>query len=282
MNYRKEFSLAITASLHEVSLECVFLNPRNVSRFGKDDNKINDSLSRYLCITEKFGGFVAEQFTPCTACYNSKLITLTEYLVNNRYGTIAFGHHATDAVVSYLKSFVMYYDRWFLHHKVFFLSNFKAAATSICQAIANSSFVEKCDMVQLMLHLSASRLIGTDEPPVEIAKVGGEEIKVIRPLFLVPEHEIKIFSRSTQLHFNSFDCGHLSNGAQSSPRDIIHFLFFGGEQLTKQMKALHEVVLQDILGSLNDDGTLSFNARRNRDSLLGAEYKPNNGVAVKL
>ena len=280
MRYRKDFTSTIQRSLANTGLDAVILDPKAITE--TDGTGFATALSRFLPGTESTRGLVSEHFTPCTACYNCKLLTIGKYLGDKKHGTIAFGHHATDAVVSYLKSFVMYYDRWYLKHELFSLTNFKDAAKQIYQDIVSAPSLERADVVALMRSLSAENKISTDEPPLEISKVGAANIKIIRPLFCVDELRIKAFARSTGIAFNAMDCGHQVDTAQGSPRDVVHSLFFGTQAFVERMAELHALVLLDIKSKLTADGTLTFNARRNRDAILGAGYKPNNGFAMKL
>lgn len=281
MQYSGTFCFNIEASAALLGLTSTLINPREMDR-SKISLLTKRRLQAFLNLLDKSGTMVTDTFTPCTACYNSKIISLALHLAGTESAIVAFGHHATDAVVSYLKSFIMYYDRWITGNQSFSLSRFERAARYILDEVKKAPTLSQSDAIRLMLSLSLEGKIGTDEPPVQLTKIDERVFKIIRPLYFVSEQTIKEASAGTAHVLNASDCGHTLNGTLSTARDLTKDLFFGDYNTNARMRHFHRLIHQDITKNLKPDGTPIVSVRQHRSALLGASYKANSGVAMKL
>ncbi|MDB5438335.1 MAG: hypothetical protein JWM33_762, partial [Caulobacteraceae bacterium] len=72
------------------------------------------AIRRELAIRRAFlddDGASKQAVSPCTNCYNCKILSLVD-AARRDSPNILFAHHADDALSSFLKSGLMYLDRW--------------------------------------------------------------------------------------------------------------------------------------------------------------------------
>lgn len=220
--------------------------------------------------------------TLCTSCYNIKIITLYTIALNNNFRSVVFGHHATDALASFLKSFVMFYDRWINENMSFRRKNYLEIVNEITKCLSNGyEYFKRSYFFKLILDFAENKCIGTDEPPKHHVKIEGSELYVVRPLFDIFEHEVLRFYSNTMK--KSFSCQYRkhNNISLTTPREIIHELLLAKLVEKRDYKEIFNL-LKDLVGKMiKDTGELIFNVRNNRHLILGKDYKLVDGNKIK-
>lgn len=248
-------------------------NVTNSNMQSKLPKAIRDNICKRLEILFNQTQNIDDNYTPCTHCYNVKFLVL-QYLANlYNVEHIALGHHGTDAIVSLLKSALMYIDRWDRKHETFSRSNFEQLIIELTKDHKNNEILPRIE--ELVKQDCAS----TDEPPVKInlMEAYGQQLKVIRPLFNVFEHDIRKIYANTSIKFRFDGCEH-NVKLRLTPRELIHCKLFATEASLELMQYLHQIITY----SLNQDGTMRFDARNNRSKLLGKQYKCSTLSNIKL
>lgn len=219
-------------------------------------NKINERLG-ILFDSPQHG---EDSYTPCTHCYNVKFLVLQYLAELYGVGHLALGHHGTDAVVSFFKSALMYIDRWDRGHETFSRRNFEQLIAELKKPGS--------EIRARAIELIAQDFAGTDEPPVKISPPGVRPLKIIRPLFGIFEHEIRGMYSNTSVRFMGDGC-ELGVKTVLTPRETIHHMLFDADLSLDLLEDFHKI----IDDHLNEDGTVRFDARNNRNRLLGDRYK---------
>lgn len=215
--------------------------------------------------------------TPCTNCYNCKLIAIV-YKQARADQIVYFGHHANDLISSFLKSAIMYYDRWIRGNAIFRKDSYAALAKMV-----GSDLIKKDSyFLDLFLEYLATGVASTEEPPYEIKNLHGSQLEIGTPLFLADENALRVYSDSLGVSVESSGCGHSTLSATRTPREIVHYEILPEVLRGRQGRVNLELLKEAILEHLNDDGTLRADARQNRDTLLGATYKGAGDFARKF
>lgn len=215
---------------------------------------------------------IGSGFTPCTSCYNSKVLSLNEELDRLEIERIAFGHHATDACASLLKAAFMYIDRWDCGNESYSSDNVRSLAKNFkLEALkrnnaATASLSSLEHRIDQLVHECAAT---TDEPPRQ-ELLPGSKRTVIRPLFDILEKELIEVSEDSSLPVEGSGCGHSLAAARYTPREIIHF------QILRELEtdARVDFIQTWTKYALDKEGALRVNSRRQRSALLGTAYKP--------
>ena len=207
--------------------------------------------------------------TPCTNCYNCKIISLV-HADSSGTRTILFAHHAKDVLSSFMKSALMYIDRWEEGRRVFDRDAFRRLGTQIACELRLGDQA----LVDYLASLLAEGKAHTSEPPIERRTLHGRAYVIARPLFFVDEAATAVLAKTVVAQPESSGCGHSMASTTRTPREIVH----------------HELIPVD----LSDGGgsgeacacssacwpTASLrtapqtsNVRRSRHLLLGPNYK---------
>lgn len=232
-----------------------------------------DRINERLTILFKHQQQEHDGYTPCTHCYNVKFLVLQYLAELYHIEYIALGHHGTDAVVSLLKSALMYIDRWDYAHKTFTRSNFEQLILKVTEL----KHIESSDIMLRIAQLVEQNYAGTDEPPVKLSNLGDRQLKIIRPLFNIFEQDIKNIYTGTSIIFPSDGCEHEIK-SRLTPREMIHHRLATTETSAKILPYLHAVITKNLA----PDGTIKFDARNNRSQLLGSGYKCSRISNIKL
>jgi tRNA(Ile)-lysidine synthase TilS/MesJ len=210
--------------------------------------------------------------SPCTNCYNTKITALRHFAIQQEFEWIVFGHHATDAIVSLLKSAFMYIDRWDYSHPRWDRRTFEKLIAEFADELIRSS--GPTPLFDRVTELAQMNLATTDEPPVQDLRRGHVEQKIARPLLGVLESEIVSIVRECAVLFEPSNCGHGSLESTRTPREMIHYgLFLTSENRRPNRERLEHLMRLVELG-LSSDGRLISNSRERRSELLGADYRP--------
>lgn len=261
MDYSKRWATRVSRNLTSLGFTPTVLSPT-----ASDPAPPNPLLILNLEITRSAP--TDPRFTPCTSCYNAKVLLLREYLVREGLDRIAFGHHATDAAASLVKSSLMYVDRWEYGHTTYEPARFRLLAQDALATIRTDS----SSLLEKLGSLVDSSKASTDEPPVQDL-VGGTEPLIVRPLFPIWESEIEEHLDLVGTSERS-GCGHTLSSANQTPREIVQYELVRPLEREPDMRKAMEGLLTR---GLSTDGRAGFKARTERDSLLGASYKPSFG-----
>lgn len=210
----------------------------------------------------------APGITPCTNCYNCKILSLVDAARRDE-PTILFAHHSTDALSSFLKSAVMYIDRWDMGNHVFERAAFRATATAVAKELRAGSERQLERLVDLLCNGRAQ----TSEPPVERRTLQGQSYIIGRPLFDLKEDATVALVKELGLQAETSGCGHSEAAASRTPREIIHYELLPFIAETAGGRSALEKLARHLTKSLNPDGTIPFDARESRHDLLGPAYK---------
>lgn len=233
--------------------------PETVSTLNENFENINKI---------KNGDF--KKATICTPCYNSKMLIMQKWARINNIESIANGHHAIDSISSLLKSYYMYIDRWEHQHKEFVYQNFY----NLILSQKDFYLCEADKFLKLSLYGEIKKQIytqnaGTDEPIVQY--LGDTDIKLCRPLFKVFEKEIiDYFEEQNIKTFNECECfaTNFRSKNRLTPRELIQY-----ELLRDAPHSLTACLLELVQTNLDENGFGKFNARNNREQILGNTYK---------
>lgn len=215
--------------------------------------------------------------TPCTACYNSKVLLIQHELGSmSPAPVVAFGHHASDAAASLLKSVFMYMDRWDLGHETYERDIFRTA----CNEFGDQLMAGNRTLIDRIQEIIRSGLASTDEPLVQQLIVGDDQsLLMVRPLIDVWEHEIVDAVGELDVAPESSGCGHTAALDTQTPREIVLF------EVVRRMEGIPELrslLTEWINLGLDDNGRLTVDARRRRTEILGPTYKAAPGGVQKL
>ena len=245
----------ISAEVVDKKILCSFSEWNNNSQIDYYFNMIKENIKKEL--------------TPCTPCYNAKIMMLDFIAQKNKIRDCVFGHHGTDAVTSLLKSYFMYEDHFTLKHQKFDLKLFykmildsKNIFEMPVDTFLNSFQYKKIE------NLIKKGLVGTDEP---IRQNYGRNC-IVRPLFNVLENEIIETVANENLFFPKAECfeREYRNCKRMTPRELIQ-----KELLLNKKTNLEciQILLNLIKDNLNEDGTMKYDVRRNRTNILGKQYE---------
>jgi len=234
---------------------------------GYDEMKeLQESL--FLLKDKKDSSFLG---SPCTKCYNSKIIILGAIAKKYEISKVVFGHHADDMISSFLKSGFMYIDRWDYGNEIFNRNSYESIIEqSLIEINHNSSDAWILKRVETLMK---NELAGTDEPPIQTIHKWQNNIDIIRPLIFIHEHEIinecNIFNLKTELS----NCGHGDTKNTETPREMIHNRILKNLHQSKNGEEifnwLHRIALLGILPS----GRSKINVRNCRTKILGPQYR---------
>jgi hypothetical protein len=217
-------------------------------------------------------------FTPCTQCYNLKVLALSTVASTYSASKVAYGHHLTDAAASLLKEAIMHIDRWDRLHAKFERTNYER----LLNALIREGVRYKSDVPSTLLdrisELVQYGAVDTDEPPRQQLLPGHSELEIIRPLFLLDEHALQDARDRMNLRTEGSGCGHGGTAMTQTPREMVQF------------RLLHAVpnsgfrrhVKRLVVSSIDDKGRARVGSRRRRQELLGPHYKPAMGNSDKL
>lgn len=220
-----------------------------------------------------------ERLTICTPCYNSKMLLLSEWCKNNDgIQQITLGHHGTDTVASFLKSYFMYIDRWSLQHITYNESNFIELLKEMKPIFKNEADTLKhtSEWIQ-MIELLRRGKIGTDEPIRR--NIVNTDYTIMRPMFCVQERDIKDYFKGMDIEFQESECSvrKLKDTNKFTPREMVHYLLL--DDMPQETLTL---ILSLILESLDSNGYNIVDVRKNRIEILGEEYKSGAFSSEKL
>lgn len=236
-----------------------------------EDSSVDLDARRDLTVRRAFleGPSVsAATVTPCTNCYNCKIISLV-HGGSVTTPSIFFAHHAQDALSSFLKSALMYIDRWESGQPVFDKQAFRAVG----ERIAGELSAGRQSAIDQLAALLTDGKAHTSEPPVERRSLHGRDYVIARPLFFVDEAATAAVATASGASPESSGCGHSATAATRTPREIVHHELLPSIAASISGRAALRDLLDLLATSLTADGAANVDIRGARHHLLGAEYK---------
>jgi tRNA(Ile)-lysidine synthase TilS/MesJ len=230
---------------------------------ARRDLTLRRSLLEKLAITP------APTTSPCTNCYNCKIISLVNGFQTFGESTLYFGHHATDMLGSFIKSALMYSDRWESGFEVFDRDRFRYHAIQLADALSARRRRTLCRLE----HYLASGYASTSEPPVQRGNVHGRDYLILRPMIFATEADTATLTRTLPVRAESSGCGHTAAASTRTPREIVQLealpLIEASTDGLKTLGWLQNLIIEN----LTPTGELTSDARQRRHEILGATYK---------
>jgi tRNA(Ile)-lysidine synthase TilS/MesJ len=210
------------------------------------------------------------EITPCTACYNVKALTINAALTSLGLDRVAFGHHATDAGASLLKSALMYIDRWDEGHARYDSTNMRSLANRLLAELLNGSDLgDEAVLSRRIEGLIEAKTATTDEPPAQELLANSDNL-IVRPFFDVWESELRSVAGELQITTEPSGCAHTMAADTRTAREIVQLEVINVLEQRGSLNWLREW----IRAGIDQNGRLATNARHNRSELLGYSYKP--------
>jgi tRNA(Ile)-lysidine synthase TilS/MesJ len=268
MKYDSNWAERINKNAKEIGFtpQIISIDDSNMIKELCDDETTELLESTYLLNKKKDTSFFG---SPCTKCYNSKIIVLGSIASKNQISKVVFGHHANDMISSLLKSGFMYIDRWDQGNMSFNRQTFESLIEQSIVEVQQKN--NKASLLKRIETLTQRGLAGTDEPPLQIINKWNTNIDIIRPLLLVFEHEIIEECSIHKLKTEPSNCGHGDTKDSETPREMVYNRFLKNMYQThdgkETLKWLHEVALSSILSN----GRNKINVRNCRSEILGKD-----------
>lgn len=269
IGYNSNWQTAVN-NLKKLGIDCLVVNMNYVKQFLPEaESEVKNYFNIVKQVASKQGKIAT---TICTPCYNAKYIILAALCKKFNINKVVFGHHGTDAVTSLLKSYFMYEDRWTVGHEKFELSNLYKIVDEnkkTFSSIEDFNAIIKPKIINLL----NQEKISTNEPPRESKK----GITLVRPFFYCREEEIKKEVEKLDLIPVVSECSHVYRKQLiETSREYIQFHLVN--------VSVNDVVFSEIIElikpSLTKLGEVKFDARKNRNKVLGENYK-NDGICEK-
>jgi 7-cyano-7-deazaguanine synthase in queuosine biosynthesis len=210
--------------------------------------------------------------TPCTHCYNVKILALAS--AANRLGAakVAFAHHMTDASASLIKEALMRIDRWDQNHSSFTRANFESLVARLTMEASNFRYAIKgiFPLTRRISELTHKGLVDTDEPPRQPLRSDCAGIEIVRPLFGAGEASIIRAIEDIHVRPEGSGCGHSAAINTHTPREMVHFRI-----LREAASPDFQACMRDLVEvGLDKQGSTRTRSRQRRQEALGAAYKP--------
>jgi tRNA(Ile)-lysidine synthase TilS/MesJ len=269
MGYSAEWSARIQAIASALGFDLEIILVADLLATNRLRNGAKNDLAVRRRFLQDLEASPNSNITPCTNCYNCKIIALTQLAPGGDGEIIYFGHHSDDMLASFLKSALMYYDRWELRNEKFVKANFIALVREFKADLGRENSL----FVRLFLRYLQEGKASTEEPIYERKVLHEAAYAIARPLAFISEEDTKTYSKLLGVSVEGSGCGHTATLETRTPREVIQYDLFpalvsdpiAGENL----KLLKESIFQN----LNPDGTLRFDTRLEREKMLGRNYK---------
>ena len=251
----------------DLEIECRVLSIEDDSILSAED--LSFISKRYKALKEN-GGVQSHNNTPCTLCYNVKIVALNAYCRHVGARKIALGHHYNDVVVSFLKTVFYYIDRWCEGNRVFDKNKFTSIVDQYAKVFLDANFIQT-DKFREIESMVMKKVVSTEEPPKSIVIYENNKVDIIRPLFFVLEKDILCYYKLITNYIDIQGCIFRDYGCMT-PREIVKkkivdVMFSGGD--IYDYSRFRELILNNV----SKDGYLIEQVRNKRDEILGEEYK---------
>jgi hypothetical protein len=224
-------------------------------------------IRKRLEILNSIGSSAGSSVTPCTHCYNTKVIALDNAVRDRGLAKIAFGHHRTDACASLLKEALLRIDHIDRGHDLYARGNFESLVQEL--ALEGAEYPRTGgELTRRITELVQDRRIDTDEPPRQPLRLDNDGVEIIRPLFGTWESMLIRLSKQMWATPEGSGCGHGATANTETPREMVQYrvLRNASAQFSAHIAAL-------VLSGVSQDGRTSIKARYRRGVDLGVGYK---------
>ncbi|HEX4702601.1 MAG TPA: hypothetical protein VH352_10780 [Pseudonocardiaceae bacterium] len=236
-------------------------------------------LRRRLTVLDAVDPATKPTVTPCTYCYNVKVLLLDAAAAKTGASQVAFAHHMTDAAASLLKEALLHVDRFDRGHTHYTRANFESLVRELTTAADKYDAEGDQPLLRTIERLVAATRVGTDEPPRQpLRRDRPDGVEVVRPFFDVDEDTIIRAVRHGGIQAEGSGCGHGATLASQTPREMLHYRVLAGRGDTRFFAHVAQLVRHGI----GLDGSSTVRARLQRQELLGHQYKPVVGEFDKL
>lgn len=218
----------------------------------------------------------AGAITPCTHCYNSKVIALDNVVRHAGKQKIAFGHHRTDACASLLKEALLRIDRFDCGHERYARPNFESLVAELAVE-AESYPAGPYPLFRRIIELVTDRFVDTDEPPRQPLRTDREGTEIIRPLFYVWEETLAQLAVDLGLSPEASDCGHSAASETETMREMVHYRI-----LRNPARAFRTRLAALVANGVACSGYGVRRSRYHRSDDLGTAYRRQPPISDKL
>jgi tRNA(Ile)-lysidine synthase TilS/MesJ len=230
-----------------------------------------------LALLNKLGTQDTSAVTPCTHCYNSKVIALDNVVRQAGKQKIAFGHHRTDACASLLKEALLRIDRFDRGHVRYARANFESLVAELA-AEADSYPAGPCPLLRRIVELVTDQQVDTDEPPRQPLRTDREGTEIIRPLFYVWEETLAQLAIDLDLSPEGSGCGHSAASETETMREMVHYRVLRNPAARAFRSRLAALVASSVACS----GYGVRRSRYHRADDLGIAYRRQPPISDKL
>ena len=279
MGYSQGWGNKICAGALELGFENIELVNGQYFSTQYVPNEAKERITNHLNILNSLSSDLSS-ITPCTHCYNIKVANMLTKSIQLGGHSIAFGHHATDAMASFLKSVIMHIDRWERRNEIFSYEDF----SKLVDDISNNILVDHgAYIIKYSKNLISLSQSGTDEPPHQTLSIKGiGSVPIIRPLFLIFENDVEIVTHNIACQFEGSGCGHGITSNSQTPREMIHWRILRKLDQSPLGRNIRSSIFELMLQTIDVSGYAKVNVRNNRDQILGRSYKGNGELTKKL
>ena len=268
MGYSDRWESRIRSIANGLRLPIDVINLRRM--MGSDlDQQTREDLLRRRSYLDELAVTPRVDVTPCTNCYNCKLVALTRQHQGGANEVLYFGHHADDMISSFIKSSIMYHDRWVEGHTLFERRNY----VHLIKRLDDDLRRKASFFVETFLRYLDAGLAATEEPAYEQSRLHGVQYAIARPMLLIHEEMLRSCSIELGIAVESSGCGHTMAAMTRTPREMVQYDLLPGLRRDTIGRENIMRIKSAILASLAPDGSLRIDTRRQRDSLLGPTYK---------
>ena len=274
MGYEGGWSSRINGLAESLGLRTQLLMAR---RGSQSDGPVSVTIQRQIGILDGMTtGSVSG--TPCTHCYNVKVLMLEAVARKEGATRVAFGHHITDASASLLKEALMFIDRWDNGNSIYDRRHFEELATELANEAFESTLESRSPLMEKIEGYVRAGKVDTDEPPRQPLMSGSSQIDIVRPLFGVEESSVSEVIGALQIRPEGSGCGHSMAIETQTPREMIHY-----RVLRSAANDVFRMWVRNLVEfGVGVDGMTFTRSRQRRAAELGAEYKPTMGDHDKL
>jgi tRNA(Ile)-lysidine synthase TilS/MesJ len=214
--------------------------------------------------------------TPCTHCYNSKVIALDNVARQRVRSKIVFGHHLTDACSSLVKEGLLRIDRIDRGHVNYSRANFETLVEQL-SAEARACRAEPAPLFDRIAQLVGEGRVDTDEPPRQPLRLDRPGVDLIRPMFDVWEDALTSLSADLGITPEGSGCGHGATANTETPREMVHY-----RVLRQARPGFRDSLAALVKSNVTNAGLAKTRSRYRRIDDLGANYKRSPPVSDKL
>jgi tRNA(Ile)-lysidine synthase TilS/MesJ len=140
----------------------------------------------------------------------------------------------------------------------------------------------KSNFLKEIIRLTQSRLIATDEPPMQLVTHKDNILNIVRPLINVYEQDIVNYKEKNNINTEKSGCGHSLSKESQTTRELIHYSILQNIPINSNSEAILNELRNQIEYGLDINGKLIKNVRNERNLILGENYKNGFGNNIKI